>query len=245
MEFNYFDLVAAIIILLLGLKGILNGFFKEAFGLIGIIGGLFVASRLGDKVGEYLNENIFHFTNTSAISFTGFLFTLAVFWIAMIILGFAFKKLSFLSGLGLIDRILGFIFASGKFFLIAAVIAFAVYNVKAIRPNIDTAMKGSILFPIFVETGRYIMKIDPIEMSNKVNTTIDKTTEEVKKSIQGNVETQVKKVVENVKEQMQHPEEKAETEPETKAEEKAETKAETEDASEIKANQESEKTIEQ
>jgi membrane protein required for colicin V production len=31
MEINYFDLVASIIILLLGLKGILNGFFKEVY----------------------------------------------------------------------------------------------------------------------------------------------------------------------------------------------------------------------
>jgi len=203
MEFNYFDLIASVIILLLGIKGIFNGFFKEAFGLIGIIGGLFVASRLGDKVGEYLNENIFHFSNDSAISFTGFLFTLAVFWIVMIMLGFAFKKLSSLSGLGLIDRILGFIFASGKFFLIVSVILFAIYNVKSIKPNIDTIAKGSILFPIFVKTGSYIMKMDPSQMRNGINTSIDKTAQNLKENIQKNVVTQVKKVVANAKEQMQ------------------------------------------
>jgi len=220
MEFNYFDIIASVIILLLGLKGILNGFFKEAFGLIGIIGGLFVASRLGDKVGKYLNENVFHFANTSAISFTGFLFTLAVFWLAMIILGFAFRKLSSLSGLGLVDRILGFIFASGKFFLIASVIAFAIYNVKAIKPHLDSAVKGSILFPIFVKTGHYIMKMDPTQMSNEINTTIDKTTQKVKESIQNNIEGQVKEVVQSAKEQIQKskPEVKAESEPEVKAE---------------------------
>jgi len=72
MEFNYFDLVASIIILLLGLKGILNGFFKEIFGLIGIIGGIFIASRFGSDVGNYLNDLIFNFTNEGAVSFTGF-----------------------------------------------------------------------------------------------------------------------------------------------------------------------------
>ena len=38
MEFNYFDIITGAIILLLGLKGIVNGFFKEIFALIGIIG---------------------------------------------------------------------------------------------------------------------------------------------------------------------------------------------------------------
>ena len=211
MEFNYFDLIGSILILLLGLKGILNGFFKEAFGLVGIIGGLFVASRIGDKVGVYLNENIFNFTNASAINFTGFLFTLAVFWIAMIAIGFAFKSLSSLSGLGLVDRILGFIFAAGKFFLIAAVIAFAVYNIKAIRTNIDVVMKGSVLFPVLVETGGYIMKIDPTEVSSEINKTIDKTTQKVKDKIQENVVEEVKKAVNNTKEQMQQFREREDT----------------------------------
>jgi len=215
MEFNYFDLVVSIIILLLGLKGILNGLFKEAFGLIGIIGGLFVASRLGDKGGEYLNENIFHFTNNSVINFTGFLFTLIVFWIAMILLGAALKKLSSLSGLGIIDRIFGFIFASGKFFLIAAVIAFAFSNIKAIKPKIDATAKGSILFPILVETGAYIMKMDPTQMNNKINTTIDETTQNVQENIQKNVVEEVKKAVENAKEQMQQSTPKAEEGTET------------------------------
>ena len=224
MEFNYFDLIASIIILLLGLKGILNGLFKEAFGLIGIIGGLFVASRVGDKVGAYLNDNIFNFSNASAISFTGFIFTLAVFWLAMIAIGFAFKKLSSLSGLGPVDKILGFIFAAGKFFLIAAVIAFAIYNVKAIRPTLDSAMKGSVLFPVLVETGGYIMKIDPTEVSSEINTTINKTTQKVKENIQKNVEEQVKKVLNSAKEQMQQsepeavPEAKATAEPEQESE---------------------------
>jgi len=187
VEFNYFDLIASIIILLLGLKGIINGFFKEVFGLIGIIGGIFIASRVGDQVGQYLNDAIFNFSNPSAISFTGFLVTLAAFWLLMIIIGFAFKKLSSLSGLGPIDKILGFVFGAGKFFLIAAVIAFAVYNIKAIHTTLENSMKESVLFPILVETGKYIMKIDPIEASDEINKTIDTTTEKLKKTIQENV----------------------------------------------------------
>ena len=47
MDLNYFDMAVGSIVLLLGLKGLLNGFSKELFGLIGIVGGLFVASHIG------------------------------------------------------------------------------------------------------------------------------------------------------------------------------------------------------
>jgi membrane protein required for colicin V production len=198
MEFNYFDLIASIIILMLGLKGILNGFFKEAFGLIGIIGGIFVASRVGGSVGQYLSDIIFKFENSAAINFSGFLVTLAVFWIFMITIGYIFKKLSLLSGLGIFDRILGFVFGASKFFLIAAVIAHAAYNIKAIKSTIEVPMQNSLLFPALVSTGAFIMKLDPIEISDEINNGIDKVTDEVNKSIK----TSTEKIVEDTKKQV-------------------------------------------
>jgi membrane protein required for colicin V production len=195
MEINYFDLIAAIIILLLGLKGILNGFFKELFGLIGIIGGIFVASRMGDSVGEYLSNLIFNFSNHAAISFTGFLVTLALFWMLMVAIGYAFKKLTALSGLGIFDRILGFVFGASKFFLIAAVIAFALNNVKAFKPTLDSAFSNSVLFPILVETGGFIMKIDPIETTEDLNASLQNATQKI-------VDSKVKETVEEIKNEL-------------------------------------------
>jgi len=203
MDINYFDLIAAIIILLLGLKGILNGFFKELFGLIGIIGGIFVASRVGDSVGQYLSDLIFNFSNHSAISFTGFLVTLIVFWLVMIAIGYTFKKLSILSGLGIFDRILGFVFGASKFFLIAAVIAFAVNNVKALKPTLDSAFSNSVLFPVLVETGGFIMKINPADMGEDVNASVENMTQKVSETIEKQTkelsDSKVDKTVQEIK----------------------------------------------
>ncbi len=184
MEINYFDIVVSIVILFLGLKGIINGFFKEVFGLVGIIGGIFVASRLGDTVGQFLSDLIFKFDNNSAISFTGFLVVLALFWLMMIGIGAMFKQLSSLSGLGPFDKILGFIFGASKFFFIAAVIAHATYNIKAVKSLIDdTSLKTSVLFPILVETGSYIMKLDPVGISKDINNTTSSIKDQANKMI--------------------------------------------------------------
>jgi len=198
MEFNYFDLIVSVIILFLGLKGILNGFFKELFGLIGIVGGIFIASRVSTEVGTQISDLIFKFENSSAINFTGFIVTLAVFWLVMVGLGQIFKKLSIMSGLGPVDKILGFIFGASKFFLIAAVIAHAAYNIKAVKATVDDAFKGSVVFPILVETGSVIMKLDPVN----INETLAQETEEMQKTIEKSVSKSSMQIIDDVKVQI-------------------------------------------
>lgn len=203
MDINYFDLVAASIILLLGLKGALNGFFKELFGLVGIIGGIFIASRFGDDVGSYLNDLAFNFSSGSAVSFVGFLATLAVFWLLMIVVGYGFKKLTALSGLGIFDKILGFFFGASKFFLIAAVIAHAAYNIKALKTTLDSALGSSVLFPVMAETGAYIMKIDPVSLSTDINDTVTQATEAVTQKTKEIAQDKIDEQVSGIKDQLQ------------------------------------------
>jgi membrane protein required for colicin V production len=190
---SYFDIVVGVVILLLGLKGILNGFFRELFGLVGIVGGVFIASRFGTPVGETLSDIIFHFENKAALNFTGFVLTLGVFWIMMVGVGFLFKKLSRVSGLGSIDKLMGFIVGAGKFFLIAAVVAYAFFNIKIVKTNMQATMDKSFLFPILVSTGGYIMKMDTTEIQNDINTTVsDKQLQ-----VQNKIETTVKEKVQH------------------------------------------------
>jgi len=200
MELNYFDIIVGIIILLLGLKGIINGFFKELFGLIGIIGGIFVASRLDDSVGGLISDTIFKFESQAAITFVGFISTLVIFWALMIILGMLFTKLSRVSGLGPVDKIFGFVVGSGKFFLIGAVIAYAVNNVQAVRVNLEPAMKNSLLFPVLVGAGSYIMHIDPAEVGKDLNETIDESVKTAQEKIDGAKESVSKQVDETISE---------------------------------------------
>ena len=196
MDFSIFDLIVGSIILLLGLKGILNGFFKELFGLIGIVGGIFIGSRVAKDVGTFLSDAIFKFDSPAAISFLGFLATLALFWGTMIGVGILFKKFSTMSGLGIMDKVLGFVFGSGKFFFIASVIVFSIYNFKAVRENFN--MEGSFMFPALVETGRIIMHIDGEKVADDINKSIDKGVEGAKSALEDNM---TKEIRHNVKQE--------------------------------------------
>ena len=186
-ELNYFDLGAATVILLLGLKGLLNGFFKELFGTLGIIGGIYIGSSYATETGTFLSEKLFHFDNSAVITFTGFLATLAVFWIAMALIGGLFAKLTSMTGLGPIDKIMGFALATTKIFLILSVTVYALSNIKIIQSSVESIMENSVIYPILRNTGQVVVKIDPATfMDDKTST---HTNDELRKKIDETVKT--------------------------------------------------------
>lgn len=166
MDLNYFDVAVGSIVLLLGLKGLLNGFSKEVFGMIGIVGGVFVASHLGGYIGKVLSDSLFHFETATAINLMGFIFALGIFWLLMVALGSGFKKLSTLSGLGAVDQVLGFVVGSSKFFFILSIIVYALFSVTAIRENFEEKMADSIFYGPMMATGNFILHIETDDVTS-------------------------------------------------------------------------------
>ncbi|WP_295056266.1 CvpA family protein [Sulfuricurvum sp.] len=169
MDLNYFDVAVGSVVLLLGLKGLLNGFSKEVFGLVGIVGGVFVASHLGGIIGKFLSDFLFHFESTTAINLVGFIFALGIFWLLMVAMGTGFKKLSTLSGLGPLDRVLGFFMGSSKFFFIVSIIVYALFSVTAIRENFEGKMADSFFYKPMFATGDFILHIETDDVKSLMN----------------------------------------------------------------------------
>lgn len=166
MELNYFDVAVGSIVLLLGLKGLLNGFSKEVFGMVGIVGGVYVASHVGGVIGHFLSDNVFHFESVTAVNLVGFVFALGIFWLLMVALGSGFKKLSTLSGLGVLDQVLGFIVGSSKFFFILSIIVYALFSVTAIRENFEEKMADSFFYQPMMATGDFILSIETEDVTS-------------------------------------------------------------------------------
>ena len=72
MDFNYFDVTIGAIILILGIKGFINGFIKEFFGLAGLVGGVYAASRLSEKAADFIHANFLQLNNTAILKLIGF-----------------------------------------------------------------------------------------------------------------------------------------------------------------------------
>lgn len=199
---NLFDLIVLSLIVILGLKGLFRGLTKELFGLIGIVGGVFIASRLAKNVGEIANS-IIPVDNESTILLIGFIITLILFWIIAYVLGVVLEKVFSASGLGVFDRLLGFVFGAGKIFLLFAIIAYALSNVKMINDNLQPKLKDSMIFPMLVETGSYIIKLDTSNMQQEVSKKFESAVKSAKDSLEELSKEELAKRAEELKKQLQ------------------------------------------
>ncbi|MCW8821340.1 MAG: CvpA family protein [Sulfurovum sp.] len=175
MDFNYFDVTIAAIVLILGIKGFMQGFIKEAFGLLGLVGGVYFASRLSDTAATFIDTNFLHLENASLLKLIGFLVILIVIWLSATILGSIFSKLTSESGLGFLNRLFGFIAGGGKYFLIFALIVTALSNVTLVKDNLEKYVNDSVLYPYLREAGSYLINLD----TSAMGLTMSDTTEVV------------------------------------------------------------------
>ena len=155
------DIIIVAITLLLAIKGFFNGFIKEAFGLIGIIGGIYIAGLYYHQAGMYINSNLMTIPNKSAINLVGFISVFFLFWIFCIFLGFLIGKILKISALGFIDKLFGFLFGGLKFFLIISIIVASLYQIEFIKKEINKYNKKSTLFPVMIELGDKIIHFSP------------------------------------------------------------------------------------
>jgi membrane protein required for colicin V production len=199
---NLFDLIVLSLVVILGLKGLFRGLTKELFGLVGIVGGVFVASRLAKSTGEIANS-IIPVDNESTILLIGFIITLVIFWIIAYLLGVILEKVFSASGLGVFDRLLGFVFGAGKIFLLFAIIAYALSQVKMINDNIQPKLQDSMIFPLLTQTGSYIIKLDTSNVQKEVSKKFDSVVESAKNSIEEISKEELKKRADELKKQLE------------------------------------------
>lgn len=157
----WFDILICGLTLLLGIKGIVNGLVKEFFGLLGIIGGVLIASRLANKASALISANIHHLEGDLG-KFVGFMLVLVIFWLFCIGIGFVMAKLVTMSGLGFLDRLGGFVFGCVKVFLIFAVLFFCINELDFFKQKLDKFAQESFIVPVLEKTGAFIMNNEKV-----------------------------------------------------------------------------------
>ena len=84
---NGIDITIIILVVLMAIKGLMNGFLREIFGFVGLIGGIFIASRSAVLIAHAIDKNIFHLENFAALKLIGFLAVLALVWGLSVFIG--------------------------------------------------------------------------------------------------------------------------------------------------------------
>ena len=205
-DFSIFDLIIITITLILGRKGLFRGLIKEVFGIIGIIGAIFVASRISKETGDLLAP-VLVLQNEATIKLIGFITALIAVWLVVYTAGVIVSKIFSASGLGVVDRIFGFIFGASKVFLIFSVIAYSLYQVQSFRKVMDEKFNNSFVMPHLISVGSVIIKLDTSAITTNVNKVIDTTKtsqviEDTKNSMKENIQTTTNSVKEAVEEEI-------------------------------------------
>lgn len=176
-QLSMFDVISIALILILGIKGIINGFVKEVFGLIGIIGGIYLASRYAPEAGSLIHEQVFKFGNQASMYLFGFIAVLILFWVGSIFVGYLLAQALRLSGLSTLDKLAGFAIGSLKIFFVFSIFTVTLNHIEFIKNRLEPYTQKSIMFPIFTEMGHYIVKLDTKQMLEDVNELSQKNTQ--------------------------------------------------------------------
>lgn len=160
---NWLDLIIIAFTLIFALKGLSSGLIREIFGIIGMIGGFIIAIKFKAEVGAWISSNIYDLNKLGLMDsngteiIVGFVAALFGIWFIALILGELLTKMLSLSGLGIVDRIGGFVFGGAKIFLIFAIIAVFIRSSAFLNKQARPFFENSFTYPYLINTGAWMM----------------------------------------------------------------------------------------
>jgi len=142
---NVFDIVIAALLIFAFVRGFMKGLFVEVASLIALVGGIYGAIHFSYFAGDMLKERVDWSENY--ISLTAFAITFIAIVVAVSLLGKVFTKMADFAALGLVNKILGGVFALLKSVVILSVIfVFFTRANKTIPFVSDETLSASILY---------------------------------------------------------------------------------------------------
>jgi len=164
VDFSMLDVIIIGLILFLSLKGFISGFTKELFNFIGLIGGVYGASRFNVEVGGWISSNIFPMENESFIKLAGFVSIFLVIWIVLNVISSIFEK-TLPEGLDVFSRFFGYILTVIRYIAIFAIIFASLQNVDMIAEKLAKHSKDSQIISTLNDIGADILNMKGRELN--------------------------------------------------------------------------------
>jgi len=169
---NYLDITIISLLVILALKGFVNGLIKELFGALGLIGGVVIASHQYTLAAHYIHEKAYPLENQALLNLAGFTAIVFAAWIIGAIVGliiayFANKN----DKMGLISRLLGLGISGGKYFLLFCVVIVSLLKITLIKDNIAPRLdlNSSVVYPYIDQYGKKVLSFEELQLLQAKN----------------------------------------------------------------------------
>lgn len=190
-KLSYIDAGIISLLILLSLRGIWQGFVAGLASLLGILLGVFFASRFYHELGGWIATNIYDLTSPELNALVGFLIIFILIWSVFSVLGamFSLKRIALLRG---VDNILGLALGFCKAFILLSIIIFGISQINWLKNFSQNLEQNSALFPVMKNLAVKIMNLEQVQevkdnlnpMTNNLSPIQDSLKEGVQKAVE-------------------------------------------------------------
>jgi len=173
MGFHIVDIVLVSLVLFLAIKGLVNGFSKELFNFITIVGGVALAARFNTKVVDLINaQHIVPTISESYAKIIGFIIIIVAIWIVIGLISSIITRLTS-EETSIVSRILGYILSAARYLFIFSLIVFGINQSDFFKNEAAKLKSETKLFIPMTKIGATLLNMD----TNTTETQESNTTE--------------------------------------------------------------------
>ena len=154
------DMIIIGVVLFLAIRGLVNGFSKELFNFLGLIGGIAVAARVNDVVGDLIiKQNVLPEMFTQYQKIIGFVTVFVAIWIIFNLISSLISSFNS-EDVSIVSRILGYIIGLARYALIFSLIIFGFNNSDFLKEKFAKYTQQSQLFVPMSKVGAKLLNRD-------------------------------------------------------------------------------------
>lgn len=147
---HWLDLIIVAVLVIAAIYGLVRGLIRGLFGIIALIGGIWVAARTYKQLAEYLP-----LANQTLSNILSFIIIFLIIAIIVALIGFFIRKIIHFAFLGWVDRIFGLIFG----ILIGIFVNWIVcIFILTFAPGGRDVIEGTKLAPKILSAGSYFKR---------------------------------------------------------------------------------------
>ena len=160
---HFIDIGVIVIVALLGVRGLRNGLIHEIMGVVGVVLGIYFASKYCIEGAYYLELAGLKFENKHVLWMLSFILILAVIWIGSLVIGSIIARfIVVLPEIAIVNYCGGYVFATLKYFVILCVVVYGLTQVSFLKDPIQSLTKGTKTYPMMYEVAEKIMNTETL-----------------------------------------------------------------------------------